>query len=77
MLKTACTRFPNPKVMKPVDLIRALVTVALAHYDRFYPMLVNDFDYSKNEGFDLEDYFDGLIAGQRAKLAERKRKGAS
>jgi len=77
MLKTIGRRIFN-KPVSSAEVARALLLSALAHYDKLEPMMFQDVVYSQAEGFWKTDmYLHGVIAGQHAKLAERKRKRAS
>jgi hypothetical protein len=77
MLKTIARRIFS-KPVSSACVARTLLLTALAHYDKLEPMLFRDVGYSQAEGFVMPDtYLHGVIVGQHAKIAERKRKVAS
>ena len=77
MLKTIGQRIFN-KPVSSACVARTLLLAALAHYDKLEPMMFRDVAYSEAEDFWMpEMYLHGVIVGQHAKIAERKRKGAS
>ena len=66
------------KSAKSAAVARVLLQAALAHYDVMKPLIQRNAAYSADEGFFMMDcYLKGVIAGQHAKIAERKRKVAS
>ena len=77
MLKTIARRIFN-KPGSSACVARRLLLAALAHYDKLEPMIFRDVAYSQAECFSMTDmYLHGVITGQHAKIAERKRKWAS
>jgi len=72
MLKTIGRRIFNGPP-KSAAVLRMLLLSALAHYDKLEPMMFQDVRYSQAEGFfQTDSYLHGVIAGQHAKIAERK-----
>jgi hypothetical protein len=73
MLKTIGRRiFAKPESSAVV--LRTLLQVSLAHYDKLERMYFKDLEYSEDEGFYPDRYWHGLIVGQHAKIAKRKGK---
>lgn len=76
MLKTIGRRIFN-KPGSSACVARRLLLAALAHYDKLEPMMFRDVAYSEAEGFWPDMYLHGVITGQHAKIAERKRNAKS
>ena len=74
MLKTIGRRIYEKPVSSAL-VLRKLVLLALAHYDKFEPLLFSDYRYAEVENFlNFDAYMHGLIAIQHAKITERKGK---
>jgi hypothetical protein len=72
MLKTIGRRLCVGSVTS-AQVLRTLLLVALAHYDKLEPMIFQDAAYSYDEGFlMMPEYLHGVITSQHAKIEEPK-----
>jgi hypothetical protein len=72
MLKTVASEIFT-KERRSAAAARALLQAALAHFDILKPLIYADARYKQDEGFRLmDDYLEGVIARQHAKLSGRK-----
>jgi len=82
MVKSIAARLrqmnPRPPVANPIqmllckktsaDSLRMLLQTALAHFDVVEPLMIQDMNHARQEGFRMDDFWRDIIAGQHVMI---------